>query len=482
MSWTPRVIVLGLFVLVVGLPMLWQPRAPQAAASPAGVTGAGGEELKLVVITSHNEQIRNEFARAFSAWHNKTHGRPVRIDWRFMGTGDMRRQLMSEYAALGADGKFDEPAGYDVAFGGGDYEYDKKFKVGVKIPIGGGQFRMIPITQPLDLDPAFVKDAFPEPKIADRKLYDPEGHWWGAVLSSFGIVFNRDALRILKIDEPKTWSDLADYRYAGWVALADPSKSSSINVIYEAILQRYGWERGWRTLRRICANARYFAESSTKVPTDVGAGEAAAGMAIDFYGKYQAQVVGNDRVGFVTPADATVVNPDPMAVLHGLKGRRLELARRFVQFVLSPQGQAIWCLKRGGAMGPHEFELRRPAIRRDMFARHLDQMADTFNPFELAKPLAPDTPSYFSVMPVVLHAMAIDLHHELQDAWAAINRTSDPARREAMEKLLDQLPFTDEELKATPARWDADKGAATSDRLAWTDFFRKRYRKIIAGD
>jgi hypothetical protein len=472
-------VVLGLFVLVVCLPMIWRPAAP-VEASPAPAS-EGADPLKLVVITSHNEQIRYEFARGFSAWHQRLHGRPVRIDWRFMGTGDMRRLLTSEYTALGAAGKFDEPAGYDVAFGGGDYEYDKKFKPGVKIPLGGGESRMLPITQPLDLDPAFVRQVFPSPMLADRKLHDPEGHWWGAVLSSFGIVFNRDALAIVGAPEPRTWSDLADWKYRGWVALADPSKSSSINTIYEAIVQRYGWERGWWTLRRVCANARYFAESSTKVPTDVGAGEAAAGMAIDFYGKYQAQVVGGGRVGFVAPADATVVNPDPIAVLHGLKGQRLEMARRFVVFVLSEEGQAIWCLSRGGPIGPDKYELMRPSVRPDMYARHSGRLVDRMNPFEIAKPLPPNTPSYFTVMPVVLHAMAIDLHHQLQDAWVEIHRTTDPAKRRALERLLDELPFTAEQLQAAPARWEADRRMMTADRLEWTTFFRSRYQRILAG-
>ena len=54
--------------------------SPQAAAP-----GAGGEPLKLVIVTPHVEGIRREFADAFSAWHAAHYGRPVNIDWRNYG-------------------------------------------------------------------------------------------------------------------------------------------------------------------------------------------------------------------------------------------------------------------------------------------------------------------------------------------------------------------------------------------------------------
>ena len=46
-----------------------------------------------------------------------------------------------------------------------------------------------------------------------------------------------------------------------------------------------GWHRGMSELLKIAANARYFTDSSSIVPNDVSRGEAAAGMAIDFYAR-----------------------------------------------------------------------------------------------------------------------------------------------------------------------------------------------------
>jgi spermidine/putrescine-binding protein len=206
-------------------------------------------------------------------------------------------------------------------------------------------------------------------------------------------------------------------------------------------------------------------------------------MCIDFYGRYQAQVIaastGHDRVGYVAPADATVVTPDPVAVLRGAKNR--ELAVRFVQWLLSEDGQRLWSYRRGLEGGPERFELRRPPIRRDMYTPdRMANMVDDVDPFELAHPLPPNTPHYFAIVPTVLHAMAMDVHDQLKGAWKAIQSTDDLAFRAELLEDFDALPFTQQELLAAPARWKADPAAKTADRLAWTAFFREKYEKIVA--
>ena len=54
----------------------------------------------LVIVTPHNEAIRYEFERGFSAWHQQKYGSPVKIDWRSIGgTTEIMRYLKSEFAA-----------------------------------------------------------------------------------------------------------------------------------------------------------------------------------------------------------------------------------------------------------------------------------------------------------------------------------------------------------------------------------------------
>lgn len=488
----PRIIVALLFLTILALPLVW---ARVSHTSPEHLSGdrptASGSPLRLVIYTPHNEQIRYEVARAFSRWHQQQYQQPVTLDFRNVGgTSDIERILKSQYATLARSGNEDDGVGVDLVFGGGDYSFDYVLKRGIDVPVfdergnpvlnenGKPKSRNISITQPITIDPALKAAAFPAPMIADKKLYDADGHWWGVVLSSFGIVYNRDVLQTLGLPEPTTWSDLADPRYTGWIALADPSHSGSVKVTYEAIVQRYGFDRGVQVLRRAFASARYFAPGSTQIPIDVSSGEAAAGMCIDYYARQQAEATGQQRAAYVAPPDATVITADPIAVLRGAPHR--ELAIKFIEFLLTEQGQALWDFKVGDPLGPQKFALRRAPVRRDIYEKFPDRLIDPGNPFDIAQPLPKGVPAYFSVIPVFLHSMCMDIHDDLRAAWVAINNTPEGELKNRMLAEFDALPFTSEQLVAARSAWKADPHAETADRLRWTAYFRAQYQKVVA--
>ncbi len=467
-NWLPRLVIAGALGVILGLPLLYRPAAR-----------VGNDSVSLVIITPHNEQIRYEIGRAFQDWYRNKYDEEVDLDWRVIGgTGDVQRMLESQYVALAREGKENEGAGYDIVFGGGDYFFNKKLKPGVTVTMPDGSERQVSITQPIDLDPDLVNATFPESELAGRPLYDKDGHWWGVVLTSFGIVYNRDALELLNLEEPTSWRDLTTPELTGWVALVDPSHSGSIRVTYDAIMQRYGWADGWSTLRRAAANARYFASSSSQVPNDVASGQAAVGMSIDFYGRYQAQAVGGSRMAYFAPEGETIVNADPVAVLRGAPHR--EMAIRFVEFLLTPGGQIIWSMPKGSEGGPERYELRRSPIRRDVYEEYGDQFVDRQNPYDVPMRVPEGTPSYYDVLSPVLHAMAIDTHHELIRAWKAIHAEDDPAKRDEMLALFDALPFTPESLDESREKWEESEDHQLEDRREWTKFFLKNYRQIAA--
>ncbi len=506
--WVGRIIILALLAIIVGLPVAWRPEREQVDP----------DALTLVIVTPHNEQIRYETAHAFNAWHKAKFDQSVRIDWRTPGgTSDIRRILKSQYAAelkrSLEDSDQVNSVGFDMAFGGGDYEFDKYYRrVGVTVHIPGENDKKVAhqlsISQPI----TFSKDEIdldaiygPSGRIAGSKLYDqsgrgdakpgenPTAHWYGVVLSSFGIVYNRDVLKMRDLPEPTDWVDLTDGKYFGWIALGDPRHSGSVRVTYNTIVQRYGFEKGFATLRRVFANARYFSSSSSQVPVDVSAGDAAAGMCIDFYGRLQAEAVGGNRVGYVSPAGTTVYSCDPICILTGVRDKpgdhRLTLAKRFIQFQLTREGQAVWCFYPTDAMeappedglGPLQYALRRPPIRLDMYEPALfERMIDRVNYFDEAVPMPKGTPSYMGVINVMLSAMAMDIHDEVKAAWRAMLNEHGLDKLQAMVELFDAMPFEDETaLFAAAERWRDDPAAEEADRLAWTAFFREKYRKIV---
>ncbi len=304
----------------------------------------------------------------------------------------------------------------------------------------------------------------------------------------------------------------------------NPGQSGSVTTAFDAILQRRGWIDGWRILRRAAANARYFSASALKPPIDVSRGDAAMGICIDFYGRYQAQALksasGRGALGYVDPPGETMIDPDPISLLE--RRAHLELAKRFVEFCLSEEGQALWQFKvgdtGGDGLGPREFELRRMPIRRDMYERYFDRLIDQVNPYLIASPLETYHREYRAFITLLLTSLGIDNHDLLAQAWSAIvthpgypsdperivtaQDVQDPILRQMLE-LFDQLPAVPgpegrprsleepgslPEIKSGWLRgdwkeqglWNEDEPSEEALRRLLTSRFRENYRKIIA--
>lgn len=504
--------------VLIGVPLLVRPTS--ATVDPRA--------RRVIIVTPHNEQIRSEFGRAFARWHEQHHGEPATVIWNTPGgTSEISRLLRSSWEASLHAGR--EPGGdADLLFGGGSFEFERLSKpIVVMTPSGE---RSASVLEPSGFDEAWIRERLGENDIGGRKLYDEQGRWIGAALSGFGIVWNNDALERLGRAAPTTWSDLADPAFAGWISMVNPAQSSSIATAIEAILEREGWVEGWRILRRATANARSYSASSTRVPIDVSQGDAAAGICIDFYGRAQAQsLVEADRahlgssttprVGYVDPVGRTVIDSDPIAVLRNPVDR--EMARRFIDFVLSDEGQALWQFKVGSPGGPDRFELRRMPIRRSFIDANLERFVDRVDPFAIAqKPSHPNSDARLFVTPLFA-GMSMDVHDRLTAAWQRIvshpayprgagivtaEMVSDPQLRRWLERFdaLPTVPGPDgalhdladpAQLRAVAEGWIGRGGKlpAWADAGLWPpelrggealrrrlrDFFEAQYRAIL---
>lgn len=505
--------------------------------------GVEKDALTLVIITPHNEATRYEFARAFDAFYFRKHGKHVHVDWRTPGgTSEISRYLESEY--LGAFQNYwtnqlhrpwsadvqssfanprapqdDSPGaearkeflasnvscGIDLFFGGGSFDFELQAKAGRLVDSGV-----------IAKHPELFNDSV-IPKNRGGELYwDPEGRWIGACLASFGICYNTDVLRMLKIEKPPAqWSDLADPRYFRQLAMGNPTQSGSVAKAFEMLIQqqmlfvpkfkvvkitekaapdakdakkevsevtvqylktgkeetldvesetapktgkgskfkvgdvnpeyvavRLGWLRAMRLIRTIAANARYFTDSGTQIPFDVEAGNAAAGMCIDFYGRFESEAArqpdGSSRMHYVTPAGGSSVGVDPIGMFRGAP--HAGLARDFIEFVISLDGQALWNWKVGAPSGPVKYALRRLPVRPDLYS-------ETFSTYRSDPDVQPYaqadafvyhpqwTSPLFRVISFIVRTMCIDPHDELRDAWQAIIAANYPP--EASKVFLD---------------------------------------------
>ena len=444
-------------VVLIGIPVLVRP--PQADADP--------NARRVIIITPHNEQICHEFKVGFERWHLDRYGEPAQVEYVFPGgTSEIRRMLMAQFTArLEAGGT---PGGdADLLFGGGSYEHGK-IKEGVTVEIDGTP-QTVSISVPVQMDPAVLASIYGKVKIGDTTLYDKDdddedaddGYWFGTALSAFGLVYNRDVLTRLGVDEPTGWDSMGDPRLDGWVVLVNPAQSGSVATAFQAVLEQRGWIEGWQVLRRAAANSRYFAARSLKVPTDVSQGNAAMGVCIDFLGRFEAQATQERdgrkiaRVGYVDPPGETVVDPDPISMLRNAP--HPEMAARFIEFCLSEPGQALWQFRRDDEsdddLGPRDFELRRMPIRRSMYADHGRRFIDQADPFAVARPAPHRDRNVRAFIAPLFAAMAMDNHESLREAWRAI--TTHPAYPKDDPGLVTASDVTDPDLRAMLEAFDA---------------------------
>ena len=465
----PKTLALVAAILAVVLgPILLRPRGSGAALR--------GDDV-LVVITPHNEAIRSEFGEAFRDWYRKKTGRSVLLEWltpggtseiaRFLDgsystafenhwrrelrrawTNDVQQGFMDSKTVPASAPADDTPrqaarraflasdagCSIDVFFGGGSYDVQKAAAAGILADCGyvKAHPEVFGIGRPIP------------PIVGGERYYDEGGLWMGTTIGAFGIASNRDQLARLGIPEPRTWADLADARYFRALALANPTQSSAANKALDMLIQQQmnlaaaesgkddaastaeGWQRAMRLIQRISANARYFSDSSAKIALDIEAGEAAAGMTIDFYGRFQSETVrradGTSRIRYIDAVGGTSYGVDPIALLRGAP--HPDIARAFIEFIMG-DGQKIWGYRAGEPGGPRHHSLRRLPVLPELYTEaHRAHRSDPdVFPYEAAKQFSYDgkrTGPLFGTIAFIIRIMCIDPHRELTAAWRAL--------------------------------------------------------------
>lgn len=220
----------------------------------------------------------------------------------------------------------------DVAWGGGPDLFDIILDAGLLAPLEGETIEALLAGIPEDIGGSET-----------RRVVGDDVYWAGAAISSFGFTINTQLLDFYNLPEPATWEDLASTTYAAHlpttlVGTADATTSTSNTRIFQIILQIYGWRDGWDLLIRMGANSAIF-DQSGNVRDAVINKEIAIGTTIDFYG-YTAQWLNPKFCRYIFPADGTIVNADPIALLT--TSQQPDLALGFVEWVISAEGQKVW--------------------------------------------------------------------------------------------------------------------------------------------
>ena len=412
---------------------------------------------ELVIISPHPEGIETEFGTNFEKWYQEQTGSTVKTDWRDVGgTSSNYRFIESEFKRV------PEGIGIDIFFGGGTDNYLRLSNMGWL------HAYKLPEAQLTEMMQSF--QGIP--------LYDAEHQWYGAALSSFGIMYNEELREMLQLPKATAWEDLGDLALLGRIGAADPRESGSAHMVYEIILQTLGWEAGFALLTKIGGNVRGFSAGANAIPTDVVAGQVIYGLAIDFYAYGQIAVVGADKIKYVVPADGAVVTADPIAILKGAPN--LTVAQKFLEFVLSENAQRLWMLRDTDPEGPTwKGGLNRASVLPALYDT-LGERCIVPNPFAMeGTPFRYDSDkggARWDLVNGLFGVLIIDTHKDLVNAWKAIQKCKDPAKRDAAIAALTKMPITETEAMQMAATDWKDPSIRNEKIKEWGQFAKEKFK------
>jgi ABC-type glycerol-3-phosphate transport system substrate-binding protein len=181
------------------------------------------------------------------------------------------------------------------------------------------------------------------------------------------------------------------------------------------------------------------------------------------------------------PRGGTSIGADPIGMLRGAP--QPELAHRFIEFVLSPEGQKLWNYRPGTEGGPVRFALRRPPIRKDFYvAANLPAMTDPeVNPYELTAGFTyhPEwTGPLFAALRFVIRGACMDPHEEQLAAWESLIDAGLPADGVARFEMVAPISYETVIAEIAPGLKGADKVAQVRMARELAETYRSHYREI----
>lgn len=318
-------------------------------------------------------------------------------------------------------------------------------------------------------------------QIGSFPVHDPDGYYLGFAVSGYGIMWNKPYLQAHRLPEPREWDDLVRPEYYGHVVISSPSRSGTTHLTIEAILQAYGWEKGWELLLAMGGNMGTITERSFGVPEAVTSGQYGIGVVIDFFGL--SAIATGQPVGFAYPVKTAMV-PANVAILKGAPNA--DNARRFVDFLLSEEGQRLL----------FKPEIGRLPVDAGLYAQAPPGFPNPFAMKEIGIDFNADLSSNRYQLINILYDQIITFRHgELKAAWGAIHRAQaalaasrgDQAQQarpllEEARRLASGVPVPEAQANDPDfnRRIEQDASFRAALEREWDQFARDRYNRAAA--
>ncbi len=175
--------------------------------------------------------------------------------------------------------------------------------------------------------------------LLDSSLYDKDYLWIGE--SPLPMVFLVNTNLVAEADIPKSWKDLADPKWEGKIAIADPASSGSAYTQLNTMLMIFGkvdddYAAGWDFVKGLMKNL-VIQSGSSGAHKNVDSGEYPIGITLE-KAAVQYDLSDKGHLKMIYPEDGTSAVPDGIAIVKGCRNQ--ELAELFVEYALSAETQA----------------------------------------------------------------------------------------------------------------------------------------------
>ena len=157
-----------------------------------------------------------------------------------------------------------------------------------------------------------------------------DGAWYAVRVCNMIIAYNADKLKAE--DAPKNWTDLADPKWKGKIAMPNPMLSGTAYVAVGALADKYGWEY----FDKLKANGLRVEEGNSAIQNKLLTGEYAAVMILEENILKLANTK-KEPLKVIYPKDGVVQVPSPIAIFNTTKNP--EGAKALVDWWLSKEGQ-----------------------------------------------------------------------------------------------------------------------------------------------
>ncbi|HRK24582.1 MAG TPA: ABC transporter substrate-binding protein [Beijerinckiaceae bacterium] len=159
----------------------------------------------------------------------------------------------------------------------------------------------------------------------------------GTYLGALGIGMNTEVLKAKNLPEPKCWADLLDPKFRDEIMIADPNSSGTAYTALATIVQVFGDDKGFEVLKGLHRNISQYTKSGIGPINALKLGETAVG--IGFIHDMVTQKLAGAPIKAIAPCEGTGYETGSVSLIKG--GKNAELGRKFVDFALGVEAQAI---------------------------------------------------------------------------------------------------------------------------------------------